>query len=210
MGDDSRDMIPSSRRGQRVEALCGALQRESFHHQRGDVSELDEAWAVALSEAATRARLSGNRDIAAYLALRNSNDLLRRTGIEWLISTFEILAGQANRRGASIQISKEENHRFRIGNSTMVGKLLVLRFGVRQLSVEAGWPRSPRDGVVRGGGLASANIRHLGIKAANEVLRLVQSPKGAPSWVVAEKAEGPAELHEKNLRKHIATLLASG
>ena len=174
------------------------------------MSELDEAWAFALAEAESRARHSGRRDIAAYLALRNSNDLLRRTGIEWLISTFEALAAQANRRGASIQISKEDNHRFRAGNSTMVGRLLTLRFGVRQLFVEAGWPRTPRDGVVRGGGLASANIRHLGIKSASKSLRLVQSPHGAPSWVAADKGEGHAEIHETDLHKHIATLLASG
>ncbi|MCM3904418.1 MAG: hypothetical protein ND866_22200 [Pyrinomonadaceae bacterium] len=174
------------------------------------MSELDEAWASALAEAESRARLSGRADVAAYLSLRNSNDLLRRTGIEWLISTFEILAGQANRRGASIQISKEDNHRFRAGNSTMVGRLLTLRYGVRQLSVEAGWPRTPRDGVVRGGGLASANIRHLGIKSASEALQLVQSRQGAPSWVVGAKGEGQTQIHETNLRKHIATLLASG
>ncbi len=174
------------------------------------MSELDEAWASALAEAESRARVSGRRDVAAYLALRNSNDLLRRTGIEWLISTFETLAAQANRRGASIQISREENHRFQAGNSTMVGRVLILRFGVRQLFVEAGWPRTPRDGVLRGGGLASANIRHLGIKSASEVIRLVQSPHGAPMWVVGERTEGTAEIHERNLRKHIATLLTSG
>lgn len=173
------------------------------------MSELDEAWASALAEAESRARLSGRADVAAYLSLRNSNDLLRRTGIEWLISTFETLAGQANRRGASIQISREDNHRFRAGNSTMVGRLLTLRFGVRQLSVEAGWPRTPRDGVVRGGGLATANIRHLGIKSASEALQLVQSRQGAPSWVVGAKGEGQTQIHETNLRKHIATLLAS-
>ncbi len=174
------------------------------------MSELDEAWALALAEAESRARLSGRRDIAAYLALRNSNDLLRRTGIDWLTSTFETLAGQANRRGGSIQITKEDNHRFRAGNSTMVGRLLILRFGVRQLSIEAGWPRTPRDGVVRGGGLAAANIRHLGIRSASEDLRLVQSQQGAPSWVLGEKGERQAEIHETNLRKHIAALLASG
>ena len=174
------------------------------------MSELDEAWALALAEAESRARLSGRRDIAAYLALRNSNDLLRKTGIKWLIGTFETLAAKANRRGASVQISKEDTHRFRAGNSTMVGNLLTLRSGVRQLSVEAGWPRTPKDGFVRGGGLASGNIRHLGIKSASEVLLLVQSPKGAPCWVLAEKGGGQAEIHEVNLRKHIATLLASG
>lgn len=174
------------------------------------MSELDEAWAFALAEAESRARLSGRKDIAAYLALRNSNDLLRKTGIEWLISTFETLAGQANREGASIQISRDDSHRFRTGNSTMVGRLLVLRFGVRQLSVEAGWPRTPQDGVVRGGGLASANIRHLGVKSASEALRLVQSQQGAPLWVIGEQGERHSEVHEKNLRKHITTLLASG
>jgi hypothetical protein len=175
------------------------------------VSELDEAWASALAEAESRARHSGRGDVAAYLSLRNSNDLLRRTGIEWLISTFETLAAQANRRGASIQVSREDNHRFRAGNSTMVGRLLTLSFGVRQLSIEAGWPRTPRDGVVRGGGLASANIRHMGIKAAGEALRLVQSKQGAPSWVTAEEGHGHghAQIHETHLRKHIATLLAS-
>lgn len=173
------------------------------------MSELDEAWAFALAEAESRARHSGRGDIAAYLALRNSNDLLRRTGIEWLISTFETLAAQANRRGASIQILREENHRFRAGNSTMVGRLLTLSFGVRQLFVEAGWPRTPRDGVVRGGGLASANIRHLGIKSANKSLRLVQSKQGSPSWVAGETGEPATEIHETDLRKHIATLIAS-
>ena len=173
------------------------------------MSELDEAWAFALAEAESRARLSGRKDLTAYLALRNSNDLLRSTGIEWLISTFETLAAQANRRGASIQVSKEDNHRFRTGNTTMVGRLLILRFGVRQLAVEAGWPRAPGDGFVRGGGLATANIRHLGIKSAGEALRLVQSKQGAPSWVAGEKGERQNEIHETNLRKHIATLLAS-
>jgi len=34
----------------------------------------------------------------------------------------------------------------------MVGPLLTLSFAVRALSIEAGWPRAPRDGFVRGGG----------------------------------------------------------
>lgn len=173
------------------------------------MSELDQAWAAALAEAESRARQSGRKDVASYLALRTSNDLLRKTGIEWLFSTIETLAAQANRNGASIQISRHDNHRFRAGNSTMVGKLLVLRFGVRELSVEAGWPRTPSDGIVRGGGLAAANIKHMGIKAASEALRLVQSQHGPPSWVLVEiKAGTSAEIHEVNLKKHIATLLA--
>lgn len=192
-----------------IASVCCQPSRKNLWNLQNNVSELDEAWAVVLAEAESRARLSGQGDIASYLALRNSNDLLRRTGTEWLISTFETLAAQANRRGASIQISKDDNHRFKAGSSTMVGRLLTLRFGVRQLFVEAGWPRSPRDGVIRGGGLASANIKHLGIKSASEALSLVQSQHGAPTWVAGETGGRRTEIHETNLRRHIATLLAS-
>jgi hypothetical protein len=172
------------------------------------VSELDEAWAFALAEAELRARQAGHRDIAKYLALRKSNDLLRKIGIEWLISTFETLAGEANRRGGSIQIAKEHGHRFHVGSSTMVGSLLTLSVRVRKLTVEAGWPRAPKDGFIRGGGLACANIKHLGIKPADDELLLVQSPQGTPRWVIREKRGRQAEVHEDTLQKHISLLLA--
>ncbi len=171
------------------------------------MNELDEAWALALAEAEQRARLAGRADVAEYLALRNSNDLLRRTGIVWLITTFTTLAAEANRAGSSIQISKEDGHRFRVGNPTMVGTLLTLRNGVRTLTIEAGWPRTPRDGFIRGGGLACGNIKHLGIKSASEQLRLVKSDSGTPRWVMLKKRGEPAAVHESNARKHIAILL---
>ncbi len=119
------------------------------------MSELDEAWAAALSEAEQKARLAGRRDVAEYLSLKNSNDLLRQAGVQWLIESFTIAAGDANRAGASIQIARTEGHRFRTGTSTMVGHLITLTYGVRTLFVEAGWPRVPRDGIVHGGGLAA-------------------------------------------------------
>lgn len=167
------------------------------------MSELDEAWAAALSEAEHRARLAGRGDIADYLSLKNSNDLLRKAGVDWLLAEFTTLAADANRAGESIQMSKHEGHRFKIGSSTMVGHLITFTKGVRTLYVEAGWPRVPRDGVVRGGGLACANIRHLGIRTANEELLLTKSQKGTPVW----KSLKHASLHESHLRRHIAILL---
>jgi hypothetical protein len=168
------------------------------------MSELDEAWAAALSEAARRARLAGRADVAEYLLLKNSNDLLRQAGVDWLVTEFTVLAGEANRAGASIQIARQEGHRFPTGTSTMVGHLLTLTNGVRTLFVEAGWPRTPRDGVVRGGGLAAANIRHLGIKAANEELLLARSNTGAPAWKSIEKKH---LLLEAVLRRLLKILL---
>jgi len=168
------------------------------------MSELDEAWALALSEAERKARLAGRRDIADYLSLKNSNDLLRKAGVDWLLAEFTTLAADANRAGASIQISKQEGHRFRTGNSTMVGHLLTLSNGIRTLYVEAGWPRTPRDGVVRGGGLACASIRHLGIRAANEEFLLTKSNNGVPAW----KASGTKHaLHAAGMRRHLKILL---
>jgi len=168
------------------------------------MSELDEAWAAALSEAERRARLAGRNEVAEYLALKNSNDLLRKAGIDWLLAEFTVLAGEANRAGASIQIAKQDGHRFPTGTSTMVGHLLTLTNGVRTLFVEAGWPRAPRDGVVRGGGLAAAQIRHLGIKSANEELLLARSKTGAPAWKSIEKNYF---LLEADIRRHLNILL---
>jgi hypothetical protein len=171
------------------------------------LSDLDEAWALALAEAEQQARLSGRADIAEYLALRNSNDLLRKTGIDWLLLTFTDLAGKANREGSSIQILNDDVHRFRVGSSTMVGRLLTLKSGVRTLFVEAGWPRTPRDGFVRGGGLACANIRHLGISSVSRQLLLVKSGTGAPSWVVVSRHGSGHELSEANIAHHLAVLV---
>ncbi len=95
------------------------------------MSELDEAWELALAEAKRRAHAAGRVDIAQYLALRAQNDLLRRTAIDWLVDTLTAFAADANRRGAAIQIELSDAHHFRVGPATMVGTKLTLRHGVR-------------------------------------------------------------------------------
>jgi len=174
------------------------------------VSELDETWAFGLAEAEARARAAGRTDISEYLALRRSNDLIRKIGSDWLVGIFAAAAGEANRAGAAIKISTEDAHRFKVGHAGMVGSRLSLGSGVRMLIVEVGWPRVPRDGFIRGGGLACGNIKHRGIKSANEELRLVLSPSGTPRWIVEGKRGTPAEaheLHEADVRNHLAMLL---
>jgi len=175
------------------------------------VSELEEAWALALAKAEAHARAAGRTDISEYLALRSSNDLIRKTAGKWLLGMFATAAGEANRAGASINISTEDGHRFKVGNASMVGSRLSLGSGVRMLLVEVGWPRLPRDGFIRGGGLAIGHLKHLGIKSANEELRLVLRSNGTPSWI-AQKKHGaplePQEFHEANVRNHVAILLA--
>jgi hypothetical protein len=171
------------------------------------MSELDEKWTQVLAEAERRARAAGRGELVEYLRLRASNDKARVTGLEWLFTTFTHLAGAANRAGAGIQLIKREGHRFSVGSATMVGSLLTLKAGVRQLMVEAGWPRAPRDGFVPGNGLASAHLRHFGIRSANEELLLVRSPDGTPQWLVIERNGTRTQLLEARLRHHIKRFL---
>lgn len=176
------------------------------------LSELDAEWARRVEEAERRARSAGRGDVAAYLNLRASNDAARSVGCAWLVETFQQIAGEANRAGSSLTVSLEDAHRFRVGNSTMVGRRLTLRAGVRSVTVEAGWPRSPRDGVVRGNGLARARVSHFGDRAAGEELLLVRGEDGAPRWLSVGEDETAAprarqHFNESRARTHVARLL---
>ncbi len=172
------------------------------------LSELDEAWEWALAEAKRRAHASGRADIAQYLALRAQNDLLRRTAIDWLTSTVTALAADANRQGSAIQIELADAHHFRVGPAMMVGTQITLRNGVRALMIESGWPRTPRDGIVRGNGLACANLKHFGRPRRNAHLLLTLSSDGVPQWLIIERTESRSPLSEDHLRDHISLLLA--
>ena len=171
------------------------------------MSELEEAWELALAEANSRARAAGRADIARYLDLRTQNDLLRRTAVDWLTATLTSLAGEANRNGAAIQIERQDPHRFRRGSATMVGIQLTLRRGVRALSIESGWPRTPRDGIVRGNGLACANIKHFGRHRSNAELLLARPPGLGPQWFVLEKTGTRVPFTETLARDHFSALM---
>ena len=172
------------------------------------MTELDEAWEVALAQATQRAQGAGRADIARYLDLRRRNDLLRRAATDWLIDAVFSMAADANRAGAAIQIKRTEDHRFQRAVATMVGTQLILRRGVRALTVESGWPRTPRDGIVRGNALACANITHLGQPRKNEELILVSSAKGSPQWF-ALKDDERSLVTESDLRRHFSILAQS-
>jgi hypothetical protein len=165
---------------------------------------------MGIAEAEERARASGRADIAEYLALRSSNDLLRKISSDWLLNLFAAAAGEANRNGGAIQISREDRYRFKVGNASMMGTRISLGRGVRVLLIEVGWPRTPRDGFIRGGGLACANIKHVGIKPANEELRLIVDDTGQPRWIIVDKHGAhpePREFHEANIGQHLSLLM---
>jgi hypothetical protein len=62
---------------------------------------------------------------------------------------------------------------------------------------------------VSGNGLASARLRHFGIRSANEDLLLVRSQTGTPQWLVLEKEGTRTQLLEARIRQHIKKFLGS-
>lgn len=171
------------------------------------MNELDTEWKERLAAAQQRAGAAGRSDVADYLFLRAENDMARSTGVEWLLEVFHALAGEINRAGAGVTVARNDSHRFSFGNSTMVGTELTFRVGVRSLTVEAGWPRAPRDGIVRGGGLANGRVSHFGNRAAGDELLLVRNTDGAPQWFVLEKSGARTALQQERIRQHITRLL---
>ena len=172
------------------------------------MSELEEAWEFALAEAHKKAQNAGRTDIAEYLRLRASNDLSRKAGIDWLLNTFEKLAGDANRAGSSLQIAREDSYRFPVGTATMVGPRMVLSLGVRSISIEAGWPRVPSDRFVKGGGLAHGRIRHFGRKAHDEDLLLLRTGDQPPGWISLKQTGEREHFRESCVQRHLAKLIS--
>ncbi len=171
------------------------------------MDEFDAELEAQLAEAHRRAQTHGRNDVADYILLRAANDKLRADAVASLLEIFVGLAGEANRNGAGITLERSEAHRFQVGNSTMVGTRLVLRVGVRALTVEAGWPRTPRDGIIRGGGLSYARATHFGDRTAGEDFLLVPIEGDAPRWLVLEQTGGRTPLLSERLRRHLAKLL---
>jgi hypothetical protein len=187
-------------------AHCAARANIQLQRRRG-VDGFDEDYEQRMYEARERARGGGRGDVLEYLDLKAANDAARTRAVEWLLETFTEAAGEFNRAGAGLTLARTDAHRFRVGNSTMVGARLVLRRGVRALTLEAGWPRAPRDGIVRGGGLASATIGHFGDARAGEELLLVPDAHTDARWFVVEKTGARTELQPERLRRHLTRLL---
>ena len=135
-----------------------------------------------LNNAADKAAAFGRHQVAEYLRLKATNDAIRAAGVKWLFDTVIELAIEAQRLRPTLTIEREEPHRFAHGNSQMVGSLLSVRHGVRCLAVEAGWTRSPGDGVMQKNALAFARVAHFGLPRLGAELKLTRGDE-LPCWV---------------------------
>lgn len=161
-----------------------------------------------LDEALARAKADGRGDVADYLSLKASNDRLRSTALRWLFESLIEIAGEFNRNNSavSIEIETENPYRFAFGGSYLVGAALRLRQGVRCLTVEAGWTRTPADGFMRGNALAGARIVHFGMAKRNSELVLLRS-NDAPQWFAVAPDGNRSLFDSESLRRHFQIFL---
>ncbi|MEO8649001.1 MAG: hypothetical protein ABI539_07535 [Acidobacteriota bacterium] len=180
-----------------------AFQSRRFYPP--NMNELDELWAQMLAESAAAARSSGLSAVADYLELKAFNDRLRQTGVKWLFDTLIEAVYLCDFHPTPI-VERENPHSFAHKGATMMGSLLRIRHGLRCLTAEAGWTRTPADGFMRGGALAAARISHRGLTKANIELLLINDG-AAPSWKFAEPDRLNAVFLVKNAVEQVEILI---
>lgn len=153
------------------------------------MNELDEQWAKMLGSAIESAASGGNDDVALYLKLKAQNDAIRTAGIQWLIDSMITIATD-RQHAAAVTVERVEPHNFAFGHSNNVGSMIQVRQGVRCLTLEAGWTRTPADGFMRGGSLAVARVVHFGMPKQNSDLMLVRSAGDAVDWTEVPSKDG--------------------
>ena len=165
------------------------------------MTELDQIWAKMLVDAGQKASEVGRHDVVDYLRLKASNDVIRTAGVDWLFDTVIEIAGREMSGRHGVTIEREEPHSFMRGNSRMVGILVRIRQGVRCMTVEAGWVRTPSDGIMRQKALAAGRISHFGrSKDDAEIMFVYVDP--TPQWVHGDGS--PVDSHA--IRQHFERL----
>jgi len=169
------------------------------------MTELDQKWLELIGSATESAARGGNKVALDYLMLRASNDQIRNAGVAWLFDTATgIATGEmSNRKHLRAEIL--EPHSFRHGNSNLVGRKLNIFNGVRCLSFEVGWTRTPSDGIMRGGALATARISHFGMPRETALLRLVLA-EPTPIWINVETS---SNITTRDIEHHFSVLMNS-
>jgi hypothetical protein len=170
------------------------------------MDELDEFWLHELERALANAKNTGRSDVADYIELKQRNDVLRETGVRWLNEAVAAVAFENGANAGRIEVVRDAPHRFAFRKATMAGTRLQLKQGVRCLTVEAGWTRTPSDGFMRGGALAAARITHLGMPKSGAELGLY-AREGVPHWILFVDEKNAAEFTLDHVRIHFNTFV---
>jgi hypothetical protein len=170
------------------------------------VAEITEFWSEIVAGHSGEQGALKTGIVADFIALKASNDEIRNRAVEWLIGSFTELAAHANRHNIPIEIERMEPHNFPAYGANMVGVKTNFRHGIRCLTVEAGWTRTPTDGFMRGGALAIAHIRHFGLKQHNTDLALLKVNE-KPQWFLIDNDNTAHPIEFENLVRHMSMLV---
>lgn len=168
------------------------------------MTELDHVWSQLLDGALAKADETGGEHVAQYLRLKATNDAIRKLGVTWLFDALIEIAGRSMHGLNPVTVEREEPHSFIRGNSNMVGSLLSLHQGVRCLTLEAGWARTPSDGIMQKGALAFARITHFGMPKKGSEIRLIHA-ETLPQWL----DEADSAVDTAYLRQHFEVFIGS-
>ncbi|MGH9946090.1 MAG: hypothetical protein ACRD6X_02715 [Pyrinomonadaceae bacterium] len=170
------------------------------------MNELDEFWSEQLSTAIENAKVAGRQDVVDYLALKSARDAVRKAESERFFDAMIAMALKDDLRQHKIRVEREAPHNFQHRGANLVGSLLRLRCGVRCMTVEAGWTRTPNDGFMRLGALAFARITHFGIPKANvELMLRASNEKGL--WLMVRDDQINGEFENKMIGAQFDVLL---
>ncbi len=172
------------------------------------MSELDEFWSENLSDAIEQARGSGRSHVADFLELKAANDAMRQSALSELFDTFIELATAAEHTHRQIIVERESPHNFQHRGANMAGSLLRLRQGVRCLTIEAGWTRTPTDGFMRLGAFAFARFTHFGLPALNAELILRKTHAGQV-WTTVRDETPTDDFGPENAREHLIAFIGT-
>ncbi len=170
------------------------------------MNELSDVWEQLIAEAAKNPTDAGGEGLAEFIAVKSANDALRQTSVKWLLETMRAAAEHANRKNANITIETQDSHRFSMEKMTLAGSLLRFKQGIRCLTVEAGWTRTPADGFMRGNALAVARITHFGIARANAELHLLKF-EDRPQWFTVTQIGLRVSFELDDLIRHFQVFL---
>jgi hypothetical protein len=170
------------------------------------MNELSEVWEELIKEAAKNPQAINREGFADFLAVKTANDAIRETSVKWLLDSMRLTAEHANRKNANITIETLDPHRFSLGKMHLGGSLLRFRQGIRCLTIEAGWTRTPADGFMRGNALAVARITHFGIAKANAELHLLKF-EDRPQWFTINQDGLRVSFELADLIKHFQVFL---
>jgi hypothetical protein len=168
--------------------------------------ELNEVWEQLIAEAAKNPQAVAGEGFAEFLAVKNANDRVREASVGWLLETMRKAAEHANGKNVGIKIESADPHRFSIDKMHLAGALLRFKQGIRCMTVEAGWTRTPADGFMRGNALALARITHFGIARANAELHLIKH-EDRPQWFTVTNLGLRVSFEIHDLIKHFQIFL---